>query len=85
MGPFHACCIYLAVLGKSFDATGLREVIAEADLAGPGSVEAALKWKHYNRDLRVMKTVYEALIRLKFEHLKIGCTLIGSMMLLLSS
>ena len=67
MGPFYACCIYLAVLGKRFGSAGLREIIAEADLTGPGSVEAVLRGKHYNRALRVMKTVYEVLMRLKFE------------------
>ena len=85
MSPFHACSIYLVVLGKRFDSAGLRKIIVEADLTGPGSVEAVLRGKHYNRALRVKKTVYEALMRLKLRHLKIGCTLIGSMMLLPSS
>ena len=67
MGPFHACCIYLAVLGKRIGFAGLTEIIVEADLNGPGSVEAVLRGKHYNRALRVMKTVYEALMRLIFE------------------
>ena len=67
MGPFYACCIYLAVLGKRFGSAGLREIIVEADLTGSGSVEAVLRGKHYNRALRVMKTVYEALMRLKVE------------------
>ena len=67
MGPFHACCIYLVVLGKRIGFAGLTEIIVEADLNGPGSVEAVLRGKHYNRALRVMKTVYEALMRLKVE------------------
>ena len=67
MGPSHACCIYLAELVKRFGSPGLREIIVEADLTGPGSAEAVLKGKNYNRALRVMKTVYEALMRLIFE------------------
>ena len=67
MGPFHPCCIYLAVLGKRFGSAGLTEIVVKADLTGPGSVEAVLREKHYNRALRVTKTVYEALIRLKLE------------------
>ena len=67
MGPSHACCIYLAELVKRFGSPGLREIIVEADLTGPGSVEAVLRGKNYNRALRVMKTVYEALMRLIFE------------------
>ena len=67
MGSFYACCIYLAVLGKRFGSAGLREIIVEANLTGSGSVEAVLNRKNYNRALRVMKTVYEALMRLKVE------------------
>ena len=67
MGPFHPCCIYLAVLGKRFGSAGLREIIVEANLTGPGSVETVLREKHYNRALRVVKAVYEASMRLKFE------------------
>ena len=67
MGPFHACCIFLAILGKRFGSAGLLEIIVEANLAGPGSVDAILRGKHYNRAMRVMKTVYEALFRLKIE------------------
>ena len=70
MGPFHACCIYLAVLGKRFGSAELRDIIVETDLTVPGSAEAVLRGKHYNRALRVMKTVYEALMRLKFEPLE---------------
>ena len=60
MDPFHAFCIYLAVLGKRFVSAGLREIIVEADLIGPGSVEAVLRRKNYNWALHV----YEALMRL---------------------
>ena len=67
MGRSHACCIYLAELVKRFGSPGIREIIVEADLTGPGSAEAVLKGKNYNRALRVMKTVYEALMRLKVE------------------
>ena len=48
MHPFHAFCIYLAVLGKRFGSARLREIIVEADLIGPGSVEAVLRRKNYN-------------------------------------
>ena len=67
MGRFHACYIYLAELVKRFGSPGIREIVVEDDLTGPGSVEAVLKGKNYNRALRVMKTVYEALMRLIFE------------------
>ena len=64
---FHACCIYLAVLGKRFGSAGLREITVETNLTGPRNVETVLLGKCYNGALRVMKTVYEGLMRLKFE------------------
>lgn len=67
MGPFHACCIFLAVIGKRFGSAGLKDMIVEASLTGPGSVDAILRGKHYNRGLRVMKVIYESLHRLKLE------------------
>ncbi|MEM7298198.1 MAG: hypothetical protein AAF391_08035 [Bacteroidota bacterium] len=56
-----------SLVGKRFGAAGLKEMIIEANLTGPGSVNAVLGGKHYNRGLRVFKTIYEALFRLKME------------------
>ena len=67
MGGFHACCIFISVIGKRFGAAGLKEIIVEADLIGTGSVEATLKGKHYNRAMRILKTVFESLQRLKLD------------------
>ena len=41
--------------------------MVEADLVGPGSIEGVIKGKHYNRCIRVFRSVYEALQRLKYE------------------
>ena len=57
MDRFHACCIYLAVLGKRSGSAGLREIIVEADLAGPGNGEAVLRGKHYNQALHDEKNL----------------------------
>ena len=67
MGPFHACCIFMAVVGKRFGGADIKEIIIETNLTGPGSVNAVLGGKHYNRGLRVFKTIYEAMFRLKIE------------------
>ena len=67
MGGFHACGIFLAVIGKRFGAAGLRDLIIEAGIAGSDSTEKILKGKHYNRGVRVAKYVYEAIQRAKFE------------------
>ena len=65
MGGFHSCCIVISVTGKRFGAAGLKDIIVEADLIGTGSVDATLKGKHYNRAMRILKTVFESLQRLK--------------------
>ena len=67
MGGFHACCIFISVIGKRFGAAGLKDIIVEADLTGTGSVEATLKGKHYNRAMRILKTVFESLQRLNLD------------------
>ena len=36
-------------------------------MVGPGTVESMLRGKHYNHGMRVVKEIYEALLRLKFE------------------
>ena len=67
MGGFHACCICLAVIAKRFSAAGLKDVIIETNLVGPGAVESVLKGKQHNRGIRVVKILYEALFRIKIE------------------
>ena len=61
---------FLAVIGKRFASGGLRDVIIEAGLVGPGTVESLLKGKHYNYGIRVIKIVSEALFRLKVDVFK---------------
>ena len=67
MGGFHACGIFLAVIGKRFGSAGVQDLIVEVGLAGSDSTENILKGKHYNRGVRVAKYVYEALQRSKLE------------------
>lgn len=67
MGGFHACCIFLPVIGKRFGSGGLRDIIGETGLVGTGTVEAVLRGKYYNHGMRVVKTLFEALLHLKFE------------------
>ena len=35
MGGFHACNVFLAVIGKRFGSAGFRDFIVEPRLAGP--------------------------------------------------
>ena len=67
MGGFHACGIFLAVIGKRFGSAGIRDLIIEAGIAGSDATERILKGKHYNRGVRFAKYVYEAIQRAKFE------------------
>ena len=67
IGGFHACNVFLAVIGKRFGSAGLRDLIEEAHIAGPNQAKGILKGKHYNNGIRISKIVFEALLRLKFE------------------
>ena len=70
MGGFHACCIFLAVIGKRFASGGLRDIVIESGLVGRGTVKAVFKGKHYNYVIRMIKIVSEALFRLKIDAFK---------------
>ena len=70
MGGFPACCIFLAVIGERFASGGLRDIVIESGLVGPGTIEAVFKGKHYNYGLRMIKIVSEALFRLKIDAFK---------------
>ena len=67
MGSFHAYNVFLAVIGKRFGSTGLRNLIVEARLASPDQVKGILKGKDYNYVICISKIAFEALLRLKFE------------------
>ena len=72
MGGFHASCMLIAVIGKCFGAAGLKDLWIEAALIGISSVESMIREKQYNRGVRALKMVYEALQRLKIEALRDG-------------
>ena len=70
MGSFHACYIFLAVIGKRFALGDLRDIVIESGLVGPGTVKAVFKGKHYNYGISMIKIVSEALFRLKIDAFK---------------
>ena len=67
MVGFDASCIFIAVIGKRFGAAGLKDLCIEATLIGIRSVESRIRGKQYNRGVRTLNMVYEALQRLKIE------------------
>ena len=57
MGSFHITCTFLAVIGKRFEDSGLRDLLLESGLVGTGSLNGVLGGKHYNRALRIHKVI----------------------------
>ena len=70
MGGFHACRSFLAVIGKRFGSAGLLDLIVEACLSGPESVNQILNGKEYNYGIRICKVIFEALQRAKLDVLE---------------
>ena len=60
MGGFHFSCVFLAVIGKRFAGSGLRDIFLESGVIAEGSIEGVLSGKHYNRGIRVHKLLMEA-------------------------
>ena len=65
MGGFHAGRIFLTVISKRFGFAGLHDLIVEASLSGPESVNQILNGKEYNYGIRICKVIFEALQRAK--------------------
>ena len=67
LGEFHTTMSYLGVIGKRFGDGGLAAIWTEADLVAPGSLNATLSGKQYNRAMRSHKVLFEALYRLQLQ------------------
>ena len=55
-------CIFIAVIGKRFGESGLRDLI-ESNLLGESSVDQMLSGKHYSNAMRVLKYLYDVFKR----------------------
>lgn len=64
MGGFHIQTAFFSTIYKRFSGCGLEEWVVSAGIIASGSVEQALRGKHYKRALRIHKLVYECLLRL---------------------
>ena len=69
MGMFHLLMVYMAILHKRFADAGLKDTIIQSGMTAEGSIETALKGKHYNRGVRLYKIFYEALMRNLISHM----------------
>ena len=64
IGTFHTICDALAILGKRFGDSGLKDIFIESQIVAEGSISGFIDGKHYNRGVRAHKYLYEALMRL---------------------
>ena len=73
LGPFHTqgCMIY--AIYKRHTGSGIAEVLVYAGVIAEGSVDQALRGKHYRRALHCLSLMYEALM-----HLLLNRHLVGS-------
>ena len=62
LGPFHTQCALMSTIFKRYEGSELEEVLVQAGVVAAGSVEQALKGKHFKRGLRCLRLVYEALM-----------------------
>ncbi len=65
MGPFHAIPVLISVIFKRYGDAGLTDIITESELVAKGSLTGVTTGHHYNRSVRVIKVVYEAMVRLE--------------------
>ena len=65
MGGFHIA-IYLAILGKKYQSSGIADLLIESGMYGSSTTSILLKGKSYNRGVRAHKIVMEAMFRLQW-------------------
>jgi hypothetical protein len=66
MGGFHIILNYLALLGKMYEQSGLKDLLIESGIYGGNSASCLLKGKSYNRGVRCHKLVMDAMFRLQW-------------------
>lgn len=62
LGPFHTQCVMMSAIYKRYKGSELGDVLVAGGVIAEGSVDQALKGKHYKRGLRCLKLMYEALM-----------------------
>ena len=62
LGPFHTQCVMISAIYKRYKGSELGDVLVAAGVIAEGSVDHALKGKHYKRGLRCLRLMYEALV-----------------------
>jgi len=62
LGPFHTQCVMMNVIYKRYKGSELGEVLEAGEVIAEGSVDPALKSKHYQRGLCGLSLMYDALM-----------------------
>ena len=70
LGPFHTQCTMMSAIYKRYKGSELGEILVAGGVVAEGSVDHALKGKHYKRGLRCLRLMYEALLS---QLLKVRC------------
>ena len=63
LDPFHSQCSFMSAINKRFNGSGLSDLLVAAEVIAEGSVDHALKGKHYKRGVRCCRLMYEVLVR----------------------
>ena len=64
LGTFHLACVYMKMIGKKMNGSGISDISIESGMIGSGSIEGVLSGKHYNRAIYWQKVLLEILERL---------------------
>ncbi|KAJ3584138.1 hypothetical protein NHX12_014634, partial [Muraenolepis orangiensis] len=62
LGPFHTQCVIMSAIYKRYKGSELGDVLVAGGVIAEGSIDRALKGKHYKRGLRCLRLMYEALL-----------------------
>ena len=64
LGAFHMQMSFLSAMNKRFMRSGISEILVAAGVIEPGSVDQAMKGKHFNRIMRCYSLMREMLLEL---------------------
>ena len=62
LGPFQTQCVMMNAIYKRYKNSGLEDLLVATGVVAEGSVDHALRGKHYKRGLRCLNLMYEALM-----------------------
>lgn len=63
LGPFHIHGSFIYAISKRFGGSGLSDILVAAGVIAEGSVDQALRGKHYKRSIRCLRLMYETLVQ----------------------